>query len=124
LFLRSFTLAKELQPHCPVVFILFSFNHFNIQQFMLQTAEDIRQINEKIQYSGAFIDRLRDEVGRVIVGQQYMLDRLLIGLLSNGHVLLEGVPDWQKPWQLNLSPRQSMQGSAVSSLLQTCCRQT
>src|SRR5688572_15053738 len=63
---------------------------------MLQTAEDIRQLNEKIQYSGAFIDRLRDEVGRVIVGQQYMLDRLLIGLLSNGHVLLEGVPGLAK----------------------------
>lgn len=63
---------------------------------MLQTAEDIRQINEKIQYSGVFIDRLRNEVGRVIVGQQYMLDRLLIGLLSNGHVLLEGVPGLAK----------------------------
>jgi MoxR-like ATPase len=63
---------------------------------MLQTAEDIRQLNERIQYSGAFIDRLRDEVGRVIVGQQYMMDRLLIGLLSNGHVLLEGVPGLAK----------------------------
>jgi len=63
---------------------------------MLQTAEDIRQLNEKIQYHGTFIDRLRDEVGRVIVGQQYMLDRLLIGLLSNGHVLLEGVPGLAK----------------------------
>ena len=63
---------------------------------MLQTAEDIRQLNEKIQYHGIFIDRLRDEVGRVIVGQQYMLDRLLIGLLSNGHVLLEGVPGLAK----------------------------
>ncbi|TAH04349.1 MAG: AAA family ATPase [Sphingobacteriales bacterium] len=63
---------------------------------MLQTAEDIRQLNEKIQYHGAFIDRLREEVGRVIVGQQYMLDRLLIGLLSNGHVLLEGVPGLAK----------------------------
>src|ERR1700710_2804193 len=63
---------------------------------MLYTAEDIRQINEKIQYSGAFIDRLRDEIGRVIVGQQYMLDRLLIGLLRTGHVLLEGVPGLAK----------------------------
>ncbi len=63
---------------------------------MLQTADDIRQLNEKIQYQGVFIDRLRDEVGRVIVGQQYMLDRLLIGLLSNGHVLLEGVPGLAK----------------------------
>src|SRR6186713_2820027 len=63
---------------------------------MVQTADDIRQLNERIQYSGAFIDRLRDEVGRVIVGQSAMLDRLLIGLLSNGHVLLEGVPGLAK----------------------------
>ncbi len=63
---------------------------------MLQTAEDIRQLNEKIQYQSVFTDRLRDEVGRIIVGQQYMLDRLLIGLLSNGHILLEGVPGLAK----------------------------
>src|SRR5436189_1300367 len=63
---------------------------------MLQTAEDIRQLNEKIQYQAVFTDRLRDEVGRIIVGQHYMLDRLLIGLLSNGHVLLEGVPGLAK----------------------------
>src|ERR1700710_1906450 len=63
---------------------------------MLQTAEDIRQLNEKIQYQAVFTDRLRDEVGRIIVGQQYMVDRLLIGLLSNGHVLLEGVPGLAK----------------------------
>src|SRR3984885_476189 len=63
---------------------------------MLYTAEDIRQLNNKIQYQAAFIDRLRDEVGRVIVGQHYMLDRLLIGLLSNGHILLEGVPGLAK----------------------------
>ncbi|MCG7857469.1 AAA family ATPase [Flavihumibacter sp.] len=63
---------------------------------MLPTSEDIRQLNEKIQYQAVFIDRLRDEVGRVIVGQQHMLDRLLIGLLSNGHVLLEGVPGLAK----------------------------
>ncbi|HLK30346.1 MAG TPA: AAA family ATPase [Puia sp.] len=63
---------------------------------MVYTAEDIRQLNEKIQYQGVFIDRLRDEISRVIVGQQHMLDRLLIGLLSNGHVLLEGVPGLAK----------------------------
>jgi MoxR-like ATPase len=63
---------------------------------MLYTAEDIRQLNTKIQYQATFIDRLRDEVGRVIVGQHQMLDRLLIGLLSNGHVLLEGVPGLAK----------------------------
>src|SRR6476646_9820839 len=63
---------------------------------MLLTANDIRELNEKIQYHSMFIDRLRDEIGRVIVGQHYMLDRLLIGLLSNGHVLLEGVPGLAK----------------------------
>ena len=77
-------------------FIPFFNVHLLQSVLMLQTAEDIRQINEKIQYSGIFIDRLRDEVGRIIVGQQYMLDRLLIGLLSNGHVLLEGVPGLAK----------------------------
>ncbi len=63
---------------------------------MLLTADDIRQLNDKIQYQSVFIDRLRDETARVIVGQHSMLDRLLIGLLSNGHVLLEGVPGLAK----------------------------
>jgi MoxR-like ATPase len=62
----------------------------------MYTADDIRQLNEKIQYQGLFIDRVREEIGHVIIGQQYMLDRLLIGLLSNGHVLLEGVPGLAK----------------------------
>jgi MoxR-like ATPase len=63
---------------------------------MLKTAEDIRQLNDKISYAGQFVDRLREEVGHVIIGQTHMLDRLLIGLLSNGHVLLEGVPGLAK----------------------------
>ena len=63
---------------------------------MLKTAEDIRQLNERIAQAGSFIDKLRAEVAHVIVGQSYMLDRLLIGLLSNGHVLLEGVPGLAK----------------------------
>ena len=63
---------------------------------MLQTADDIRLVNEKIQLTGAFIDRLRGEVSKVIVGQSQMIDRLLVGLLSSGHVLLEGVPGLAK----------------------------
>lgn len=63
---------------------------------MFRTSEDIRQLNERIGYAGRFIDNIRNEVGKVIVGQSYMLDRLLIGLLSNGHVLLEGVPGLAK----------------------------
>lgn len=62
----------------------------------MQTAEDIRLLNDKIQHAAVFIDRLRIELGKVIVGQLYMVDRLMIGLLSNGHVLLEGVPGLAK----------------------------
>src|SRR5215211_6951912 len=63
---------------------------------MFKTSEDIRQLNEKIGNAGRFVDNIRNEVGKVIIGQSYMLDRLLIGLLSNGHVLLEGVPGLAK----------------------------
>lgn len=63
---------------------------------MVQTAEGIRELSEKISYSGGFVKRINDEIGKVIVGQHYMLERLLIGLLSNGHVLLEGVPGLAK----------------------------
>jgi MoxR-like ATPase len=63
---------------------------------MFKTAEDIRQLNEKISQAGQFTDTLKAEISHVIIGQQYMLDRLLIGLLSNGHVLLEGVPGLAK----------------------------
>ncbi|MBA2499970.1 MAG: MoxR family ATPase [Chitinophagaceae bacterium] len=63
---------------------------------MFKTAEDIRLINERVVHAGSFIEKLREEVSHVIVGQSHMLDRLLIGLLSNGHVLLEGVPGLAK----------------------------
>src|SRR5215213_4289255 len=63
---------------------------------MLQTAEDIRLLNERITHSATFIDKIHDEIGKVIVGQTHMVERLLIGLLSNGHILLEGVPGLAK----------------------------
>ncbi len=62
----------------------------------MQTAPDIQELNQRIQYTSKFVDRLRNELAKVIIGQQYMVDRLLIGLLSNGHVLLEGVPGLAK----------------------------
>ncbi|MDQ2752111.1 MAG: MoxR family ATPase [Bacteroidota bacterium] len=62
----------------------------------MQTGDDIRRLNEAIAGQAQFIDSLRNELHKVIVGQQYMIDRLLIGLLSNGHVLLEGVPGLAK----------------------------
>src|SRR5215208_1862059 len=63
---------------------------------MVKTADDIRQLNERISHASQFVDKLREAIGHVIVGQANMLDRLLIGLLSNGHVLLEGVPGLAK----------------------------
>ena len=63
---------------------------------MLQTAEDIRLLNEKINHASGFVSRINDELSKVIVGQQTMIERLLIGMLSNGHVLLEGVPGLAK----------------------------
>lgn len=57
---------------------------------------DITALNEKIKQESAFIDLLINEIGKVIVGQKAMVERLIVGLLSNGHVLLEGVPGLAK----------------------------
>ncbi len=57
---------------------------------------DIREINEKTERESAFVDLLNLEIGKKIIGQKYMVERLLIGLLSNGHILLEGVPGLAK----------------------------
>lgn len=57
---------------------------------------DIKTINEIIQRESAFVENLNQEVSKVIVGQKQMLDRLMIGLLCNGHILLEGVPGLAK----------------------------
>ena len=57
---------------------------------------DIRELNEQIQQQSAFVDILMMEIAKVIVGQKQMIERLLIGLLSNGHILLEGVPGLAK----------------------------
>lgn len=63
----------------------------------MQTATfDIEAVNQRIQQESAFVDDLLDEIGRVVVGQRYMIERLLIGLLGDGHVLLEGVPGLAK----------------------------
>ncbi len=70
---------------------------------------DIKAINEKIQKESAFIEKIDNEVRKVIVGQTYMIERLLIGLLCNGHILLEGVPGLAK----------TMTVSTLSSVIQT-----
>ena len=62
---------------------------------------DIKEINERIQRESAFIEMLTIEMDKVIIGQKSMVERLLIGLLSNGHVLLEGVPGLAKTLAIN-----------------------
>lgn len=57
---------------------------------------DITELNERIKNESAFIDLLMNEIGKVIVGQKAMVERLIIGLLGNGHILLEGVPGLAK----------------------------
>jgi len=59
-------------------------------------AVDIEAINKKIEKGSEFVDKISEEVAKVIVGQKYMIERLLIGLLANGHILLEGVPGLAK----------------------------
>jgi MoxR-like ATPase len=62
---------------------------------------DIKSLNKKIEKESAFVDLLQIELGKVIVGQQQMLERLLIGLLGEGHILLEGVPGLAKTLAIN-----------------------
>jgi MoxR-like ATPase len=70
---------------------------------------DIQAINKRIEKESEFVERITEEVSKVIVGQKYMIERLLIGLLSNGHVLLEGVPGLAK----------TMAVSTLSATIQT-----
>src|SRR5210317_1081690 len=62
---------------------------------------DIKTINEKIEKESAFVDLLTLEINKVIVGQKHLVDRLLIGLLGQGHILLEGVPGLAKTLAIN-----------------------
>ena len=57
---------------------------------------ELELLTERIAEQSKFVDRLTAEVGKVIVGQRYMIDRLMVGLLCNGHILLEGVPGLAK----------------------------
>jgi MoxR-like ATPase len=62
----------------------------------MNQAIDIRELNERIQQESSFVDLISIEMNKVIVGQKHLVESLLIGLLSNGHILLEGVPGLAK----------------------------
>ena len=60
------------------------------------TTMNLSEMNEQVKEASAWVTLLRQEIGRVIIGQKYLVDRLIVGLLANGHVLLEGVPGLAK----------------------------
>ena len=62
----------------------------------MATTQDIKEINEKVKQESLFVVQLTNEIGKVIVGQNYVVERMIIGLLSDGHILLEGVPGLAK----------------------------
>lgn len=66
---------------------------------------DIKELNDKIQRESAFTDIITMEMGKVIIGQKHLIDSLMIGLLSNGHILLEGVPGLAKTLAINTLSR-------------------
>ena len=67
---------------------------------MMQTV-DIKELNERIQQESSFVDMVSMEMNKVIVGQKHLVESLLVGLLSNGHILLEGVPGLAKTLAIN-----------------------
>jgi len=67
----------------------------------MDMAKDIREINDKVQAESLFVAELKKELSSVIVGQSAMLDRILVGLLAKGHILIEGVPGLAKTLTIN-----------------------
>ena len=63
---------------------------------MIQTSVDIEALNQQIYIDSAFLEVLNAETTKVMVGQRHMIDRLMLGLLAEGHVLLEGLPGLAK----------------------------
>ena len=66
------------------------------------TTINIKELNERIRLESSFVDIINMEMGKVIVGQKHLVESLLIGLLADGHILLEGVPGLAKHWPLIL----------------------
>ena len=87
-------------------------------------AIDIRELNERIERQSAFVTNLMTGMDQVIVGQKHLVESLLIGLLSDGHILLEGVPGLAKT--LAIKTLASLIDAKYSriNLLRTCCPPT
>jgi MoxR-like ATPase len=72
---------------------------------MEELKDDIKRVHEEIERESLFVQAITGEVGKVIVGQKYLVDRLMIGLLANGHVLIEGVPGLAKTYAVKTLAR-------------------
>ncbi len=92
IFIADLTFFNKKAPFQFDLWLYFCIQQNNSHSFMT----DIKELNERIQRESAFVDIINMEMDKVIVGQKYMVERLLIGLLSNGHILLEGVPGLAK----------------------------
>jgi MoxR-like ATPase len=92
LFLLHEIFVSDLNAVYHAHFIIFVTLKFSA----MEQTTDIRLLNEKIEKESAFVDIIRMEMNKVIVGQKHLVDSLLIGLLANGHLLLEGVPGLAK----------------------------
>ena len=77
----------------------FVINHKTISY--MQTTVDIRELQERIERESSFVDALTMGMNQVIVGQKHLVESLLIGLLADGHILLEGVPGLAKTLAIN-----------------------
>lgn len=86
--------------HCSNELVIFDILKF-ITKMEETVSVDIKSINEKVEKDSAFVDLLTMEMNKVIVGQKHMVERLLIGLLGRGHILLEGVPGLAKTLAIN-----------------------
>ena len=86
---------------------------------------NIKELNERIQKESAFVDIITMEMNKVIVGQKHLVENLLIGLLADGHILLEGMPGLAKTLAINTLSNiiDAKLNSAESSLLRTFFRQ-
>ena len=72
---------------------------------MEELKDDIKRVHDEIERESLFVQAITSEIGKVIVGQKYLVDRLLVGLLANGHVLIEGVPGLAKTYAVKTLAR-------------------
>jgi len=92
--LDDFTISIQILNFCELKKSYKQLTH-NRTLYMEETF-NLEAVNQQVREQSEWIDRLRDEIGKVIIGQKYLVDRLLVGLLADGHVLLEGVPGLAK----------------------------